>query len=194
MAPPLGGPHDGGGAQFSIPAFAEPFLHALFGPDATQHAARGSYPGYFQRAFERGLARADGPRNPFLQHLLRGSYREEDAPAFLAPGALARDPGLELVQGSLDAVPDLGRFSVFSLSNVLDWAGDDLARSWGELLAARARPGASVVIRQLNNRREVRRFFEPAFRFDDALGERLLAEDRSLFYERVLVAFRAGAP
>ncbi len=40
------------------------------------------------------------------------------------------------------------------------------------------------------NRRDLRRWF-PAFRFDDHLGQELLARDRSLFYEKIEVGFRA---
>ena len=162
----------------------------MFGPDATRHAAPGSYPRYFQRAFERGLARKDAGENPFLQHVLLGHYRPEHAPAYLA---ITCAPELELVLGSLEAVPALERFKVYSLSNIFDWSDDALARSWGERLAAHARPGAAVLIRQLNNRRDVRRFFEPAFAFDEALGARFEEQDRSLFYERFLVAFRTDA-
>jgi S-adenosylmethionine-diacylglycerol 3-amino-3-carboxypropyl transferase len=171
-------------------AFHDSLLHATFGPEATQHAARGSYPGYFQRAFEHGLARKDAATNPFLQHVLLGYYKKANAPAYLD---LERNSALELIQGSLEAVPSLGRFSVYSLSNVFDWSNDALARSWAELLKGQARPGAVVLVRQLNNRREVRPLFEPAFRFDEALGARFLEQDRSLFYERILVAFRTSA-
>src|SRR5205823_2108826 len=62
-------------AVFST-VFNDPLLHAMFGRGATQHAEPGSYPGYFQRAFERGLFRDDGPRNPWLQHVLEGGTRE----------------------------------------------------------------------------------------------------------------------
>ncbi|WP_164009507.1 DUF3419 family protein [Pyxidicoccus trucidator] len=171
-------------------ALASPFLHAMFGPAATQHAAPGSYPGYFQAVFERGLQRADAPRNPFLQHVLLGAYRPEDAPEYLR----AQQPVvLTLVEGSLPDVPGLGRFDVVSLSNIFDWSDDSLVASWVALLSREARPGCAVLLRQLNNQRNLRRFFEPAFEFDDALGAELLAKDRSLFYERIEVGFRRAA-
>lgn len=174
------------GAAFAV-AFNDPLLHAMFGRAATQHAVPGSYPGYFQRVFERGLRRGDGPRNPFLQHVLLGAYREADAPGYVHARGL---PALELVEGSLGDVPGLERFGLYSLSNVFDWSDDALVAQWAGLLVERARPGAAVLIRQLNNERDVRRHFAPAFAFDDALGEELLARDRSLFYNRVEVGFR----
>ena len=98
--------------------------------------------------------------------------------------------GLELVLGSLTDVPRLDRFQLYSLSNIFDWADDRLPTEWGQLLASVAAPGSAVLIRQLNNRRDVRRFFAPAFHFDEALGAALQASDRSLFYERIEVGFR----
>jgi len=168
-------------------AFADPFLHAMFGPAATQHAAPGSYPGYFQATFERGLRREDAHRNPYLQHVLLGAYRPEDRPEYLR----AESPlPVTLVQGSLPDVPDLGRFDVISLSNIFDWSDDTLVSEWATLLSREARPGCAVLLRQLNNQRDLRRFFSPAFVFDDALGRQLQARDRSLFYERIEVGFR----
>jgi S-adenosylmethionine-diacylglycerol 3-amino-3-carboxypropyl transferase len=161
--------------------FHDALLQAMFGPAATQHADRGSYPGHFRAAFERGLARADAAGNPFLQRLLLGRV--------LRPVAwLGSTRAPALVEGQLDDVGDLARFGVVSLSNVLDWSDDALAAAWGARLRA-LRPGAAVLIRQLNNGRAVRRFFE-GFAFDDALGRALLARDRSLFYNRIEVAIR----
>jgi S-adenosylmethionine-diacylglycerol 3-amino-3-carboxypropyl transferase len=170
---------------FSL-ALHDALLHAMFGPAATQHAEPGSYPGYFQRAFERGLQRDDGPGNPFLAHVLLGEYLPAHAPDYLHAG---RPLAVELVHAELPDVPDLSRFDVVSLSNVFDWSGDDLVARWGESLRA-LRPGSAVVIRQLNNRRDVRRLL-PAFAFDDALGDDLLSGDRSLFYERIEVGLRS---
>ncbi|WP_338864438.1 DUF3419 family protein [Myxococcus stipitatus] len=168
-------------------AFADGLLHAMFGPAATQHAAPGSYPGYFQATFERGLRREDAHRNPYLQHILLGAYRPEDGPSYLR--ATSPRP-FQLIQGSLPDVPGLGRFDVISLSNIFDWSDDTLVAEWAALLSREARPGCAVLLRQLNNQRDLRRFFSPAFEFDDALGTRLQAQDRSLFYERIEVGFR----
>ncbi|MFP2905428.1 DUF3419 domain-containing protein, partial [Pyxidicoccus sp. 3LFB2] len=144
-------------------------------------------PGTSGAVFERGLQREDAPHNPFLQHVLLGAWRPEDAPEYLrAPGPVP----LTLVEGSLPDVPGLERFDVISLSNIFDWSDDSLVASWSALLCREARPGCAVLLRQLNNQRNLRRFFEPAFEFDDALGAELLAKDRSLFYERIEVGFR----
>lgn len=168
--------------------FADPMLHAMFGPAATQHAAAGSYPGYFQRAFERGLGRDDASANYFLRHVLIGDYVEGCAPDFFQHDTSAC--ALELLEASLLEVPALERFACISLSNIFDWSDDALVASWATHLAAHAAPGTQILIRQLNNQRDLRPFFAGAFRFDDALGASLQERDRSLFYERVVVAVR----
>lgn len=170
-------------------AFHDAFLHAMFGPAATQHATAGSYPGYFRAAFERGLRREDGATNAFLRHVLLGAYDPASPPDYMLS---RREPAIDLIEGTLLDVPDLERFDVFSLSNVFDWSDDALAASWAGALRD-ARPGAAVILRQLNNHRDVRRFFRSAFAFDDALGAALLRRDRSLFYDRIEVGFRMEA-
>jgi S-adenosylmethionine-diacylglycerol 3-amino-3-carboxypropyl transferase len=171
-------------------AFHDTFLHAMFGPAATQHAEPGSYPRYFREAFLRGLRAEEAHKNPFLQHVLLGAYLPGDAPDYTRAG---RFLDVELIEGSLPEVPELGRYDLYSLSNVFDWSGDELVAAWADVLKAAARPGSAVLLRQLNNRRDLRRFFAPEFQFDDALGEELLRRDRSLFYCRVEVGFRVGS-
>jgi S-adenosylmethionine-diacylglycerol 3-amino-3-carboxypropyl transferase len=165
-------------------AFNDGLLHAMFGPSATQHARPGSYPPYFQSAFSRGLRAPGSEHNPFLQHVFLGCYLPADAPDYVRRVPL---PAVELVPGTLLDVPRLGRFQLFSLSNVFDWSDDALVAEWADALRRQAPPGSAVLLRQLNNQRDLRRFFSPEFTFDDPLGRELLAADRSLFYERIEV-------
>ncbi|MFO0576366.1 MAG: DUF3419 family protein [Polyangia bacterium] len=207
-------------------AFCDPLLHAMFGPAATQHAEPGSYPGYFQAAFLRGLRREDAHRNYFLQHVLLGQYLPGCEPDYLRPSQPGESPAgslrsvegslrsvegslrsvegslrsvegsLRLVEGSLRdalAMPELREQDLYSLSNVFDWSEDALVAQWSAALKQFAPPGSAVLLRQLNNRRDLRRFFAPEFEFDDALGEALWRRDRSLFYSRIEVGFRRGA-
>lgn len=169
-------------ALFEV-AFAEGLLHAMFGPDATRHAARGSYPSYFQRVFERGLRRPDAASNPWLQHVLLQRY--------LTPSAfLTSRRRLEVSWhlGSLVDVPSLERFGVVSLSNIFDWSDAALVSAWAKALTA-TKPGALVVWRQLNNHRDWRPLFD-GFDEDEALSSRCTAMERALFYERVTVMRR----
>ncbi|MDX2013177.1 MAG: DUF3419 domain-containing protein [Myxococcaceae bacterium] len=164
-------------------AFTEGLLHAMFGPDATRHAPRGSYPAYFQRAFERGLGRGGAGENPYLQHVLLQRYRTP--PAFLTSGARL-DVSWHL--GTLTDVPALERFGVVSLSNVFDWSDEALVRAWASALQV-LRPGALVVYRQLNNQRDWRAHFS-GFTEDVARSDGWTRRERALFYERVTVLRR----
>jgi len=176
-------------ALFHI-AFNDAFLVSMFGPDAVQHAPPGSYPGYFQAVFERGLRHPDGPNNPFLQHVFLGHYLQDDAPSFLSQPAAARDFPARL--GGLPDIDDLDQYDLVHVSNIFDWSADAQVAAWCGALK-RLAPGAVVIIRQLNNTRDLRPFLAPAFRFEDALGRALQARDRSLFYNRVEVAVREDA-
>lgn len=178
--------------------FHDALLHAMFGPAATQHATPGSYPGYFRRVFERGLRTPGGAQNRFLQHVLLGRYLPGDEPLYLrcvrARGPLSAETNrLTLCPGTLLEVPRLARFGVVSLSNIFDWSDDTLVAAWAERLGEELAPGAVVVVRKLNNQRDVRRFFDRAFRADEATAAALLEEDQSLFYEALEIFVRRPA-
>ena len=165
-----------------------PLLDTMFGPEATQHAAPGSYPRYFQQVFEAGLARQDAPSNPFLQHILLGRYLPGDAHEHLTA---ARHLDLDLIEGGLLDVQDLSRFDFVQLSNIFDWSDDALITQWSQRLLD-LRAGSVILIRQLNNSRDLRAFFSPHFTFEEALSSELLAQDRSLFYNRIEVGVRTS--
>ena len=167
--------------------FGAPLLEAMFGPDATQHAEPGSYPDYFRRVFERGLTRPDARDNPFLHHVFLGHYLDRPGclPEFLARPP--RDPRYVALEQSLGEVEDFGRYDFIGLSNVMDWMGpEDVAGLLGRL-RAEARPGATVLWRQLNNDRDLQEQLAPEFRFDRDLQVRLHRADRSLFYSSLHV-------
>lgn len=171
-------------AAFEV-AFAEGLLHAMFGPDATRHAPRHSYPGYFQRVFERTLAAPGAAESPWLQHVLLQRY--VTPPDFLLAG---RALPVTWHLGALPDVPELRRFDVVSLSNVFDWSDEALVRAWADAVAALA-PGSVIIWRQLNNQRDWRPVFAPRFVVDEAASATATARERTGFYERVTVARRA---
>lgn len=175
-------------AAFHV-TFNTPFLNAMFGPAATQHAPRDSYPGYFQGVFEDGLLRENAAHNPFLQHVLCGAYLPGDEPPYINSPC---DSDIELIEGTLLDVPDLASFDLISLSNIFDWSDDALVEKWATHLKNLASPGCAILIRQLNNTRDLRPFFEPEFVFAPPWSAKLLEMDRSLFYNRIEVARRAG--
>ncbi len=167
-------------------AFDHTFLDVMFTPAATQHAAPGSYPRYFQQVIERGLNRDAAASNPFLQHILLGHFRKR--PPYLG----TTPPTFERVLGGLPDVPALDRFDLIHLSNIFDWMEQPAIESWCAALQDRCKPGAVIVNRQLNNKRRLEATFRPHFRFDEGLGDTLQRADRSLFYNRIMVGVHQG--
>jgi len=173
-------------------AFADPMLRTMFGPAAVQHALPGSYPAYFRARVEVGLAAADRATNPWLHHLLLGQYLPDPAawPPFLRrpPRDLRPFP---VVASTLQDVPSFAGFDLVQLSNVLDWMTDADCRRLIARLGGELRPGAAVLWRQLNDPRPLRDDFASAFAFDATRDARLLAAERSLFYDQVHAGIRA---
>lgn len=170
---------------FSL-AFDDAMLLAMFGPNAIQHAERGSYPAYFRQRIEAGLSAPDRAANPWLHHVLLGHYLDDPRawPPFL------RDPPRDLrpfprIVGELAAVPSFAPYDLVQLSNVLDWTDDAGCRALALRLAAELRPGARILWRQLNDPRDLVGHFAAAFDFDPRLDAELTAKERSLFYDRV---------
>lgn len=167
-------------------AFSDDLLIATFGPDAVQHAERGSYPAYFRRRIELGLAADDRGDNPWLHHVLLGHYlpRRSAWPPYLqnAPVTL---PQLPTHRASLLDAPPFGRFDFVQLSNVMDWMAPAACRALAERLCREMRPGTAILWRQLNNERDLTGLFRPAFTFDERRDAELTRTERSLFYNRV---------
>ena len=170
--------------------FSDSLLNAMFGPDATQHAEAGSYPRYFQTLFEKGLTSAAAFDNYFLHHVFLGYYLQRPAslPYYLL--APPTDYRFQMVEGTLDRVPELQRFDLISLSNIMDWMPLAESASLISHLQNEMKPGASVLYRQLNNYTDLSTYFGDSFTFNTALGARFQEIERSLFYSSVHVGKR----
>ncbi len=170
--------------------FSDSLLNAMFGPDATQHAEPGSYPRYFQRLFEKGLTSAAAFDNYFLHHVFLGYYLQRPAslPYYLL--SPPTDYCFQMIEGTLDRVPDLQRFDIVSLSNIMDWMPlVEISALIGHL-QREMKSGASVLYRQLNNDTDLSACFGDSFEFNAALGVRCQSTERSLFYSNVHVGKR----
>ncbi len=167
--------------------FSDVLLRTTLVGQGAAFADAAGQPHYFAAAFARALRRDAAPENPFLQHVFVGAYAHESAPHYIRNPTPYR---VKTVHGSIFDVPDLGRFDVVSLSNLLDSASDEELGRWAALLVDKLRPGSSILLRQLNSARRLRSFFEPAFRFDDWLGRSYFMRERSVLYNRVEVGFR----
>ena len=170
--------------------FSDSLLNAMFGPDATQHAEPGSYPRYFQQLFEKGLTSATAFDNYFLHHVFLGYYLQRPAslPYYLL--SPPTDYCFQTIEGTLDRVPDLQRFDLISLSNIMDWMPLTESVALIGHLQREMKSGASVLYRQLNNDTDLSACFGDAFAFNAALGIRCQSTERSLFYSSVHVGKR----
>ncbi|MDE0468271.1 MAG: DUF3419 family protein [Candidatus Poribacteria bacterium] len=170
--------------------FSDSLLNAMFGPDATQHAEAGSYPRYFQTLFEKGLTSTAAFDNYFLHHVFLGYYLQRPAslPYYLL--APSMDYRFQMIEGTLDQVPELQRFDLISLSNIMDWMPLAEIVSLISYLQNEMKPGANVLYRQLNNYTDLSTYFGDSFEFNAALGVRFQETERSLFYSSVHVGKR----
>ena len=170
--------------------FSDSLLNAMFGPEATQHAEPGSYPRYFQRLFENGLTSAAAFDNYFLHHVFLGYYLQRPAslPYYLL--SPPTDYHFEMVEGTLDQVPELQRFDLISLSNIMDWMPLTESAALIGHLQNEMKPGATVLSRQLNNATDLLPYFGDSYAFNTALGGQFQRAERSLFYSSVHVGKR----
>lgn len=163
--------------------FSDPMLLAMFGKNAIQYAAPGSYPAYFQRVLEKGLLKTGAKTNYFLHHIFLGYYLDD--PKCLPSYLKNQIRGLrefEYIETDAQNGPHFGRFDVISLSNIFDWMDKSDVAQLTSRLPKEMKSGAWIVYRQLNNLSDLRSNFGPAFRFDDQLAANLHTSDRSLFY------------
>jgi S-adenosylmethionine-diacylglycerol 3-amino-3-carboxypropyl transferase len=170
--------------------FSDALLETMFGPDATQHAPRGSYPAYFQQAIERGLHRNDAATNPWLHQVLLGHWLDDALPTWLTASTAPIPP--PMLHTTMQQAPSFAGFDLVQLSNLFDWMASDVVDGIVARLCAECMPGSVVVLRQLNNQRPVEHAFAAAFDLVEPLSTTLTSSDRSLFYERVLVFRRRG--
>ena len=95
-----------------------------------------------------------------------------------------------MVEGTLDQVPELQRFDLISLSNIMDWMPLTEIAALINHLQNEMKPGASLLYRQLNNHTDLSTDFGDVFEFNAALGVRCQEVERSLFYSSVHVGKR----
>lgn len=166
-------------------------LVALFGQEATQNP-RLPFHEHFAWRTRVALGRADAATNPFLHQMYGGRFvlgypydwLKSTAP-LQAEIVWHQGRMLDVLAGLPAASADL-----VHLSNILDWLSPAQA---SQTLAAAARvmkPGARLILRQLNSTLEMETLAE-GIRWDLAQGEAMEKRDRSFFYPRILVGTRS---
>lgn len=174
--------------------FSDPILIAMFGTQAIQHATPGSYPGYFQKVFERGLLDTNARHNYFLHHVFLGHYldRKESLPAYLTENLPKLPWRINFLNCAAEDIGSFDKFDLLSFSNIFDWMNGPDVEPLARKVGAEAKVGAWLVYRQLNNDNDIRALFGKDFRFDDKLARKLHSKDRSLFYSSLHIARKVG--
>lgn len=165
--------------------FNDGLLTAMFGPQATQHAFRGSYPGYFKSAFERALRAPGAQTNYFLHSIFLGHYLK-DLPLYLSQ-PVSVDPHFTYVRGTLDQITDLEKFDFIGLSNIFDWMPEKEVENTVQRLSQEMEEGAVVVYRQLNQNKNFQKLFDASFIFNTSLADELIKIERSFFYSKISI-------
>ncbi len=166
--------------------FGDRLLETMFGDQATQYAPPGSYPHYFQRAFERALTQLPTHDNYFLSQILLGRSIG-CRPPYLTCALTDRLDRLSFHQADLEQFLSRPRapYDLVCLSNVFDWMDQPAIERVCRLLLRAVRPGSRIVLRQINNQRALPAVMRDALEPLEAEADDWLARDRSFFYSRL---------
>lgn len=169
--------------------FHDSVLRTMFGQAAIQHAPEGSYPQYFKTQFERAFTKSNAHQNYFLHHVFLGHYlkNSDSLPYYLI--SPKSHEGIEYIQGELSSVENIGQYDFIQLSNIMDWMSESENFELANVINQNIQPGTVILIRQLNNKQPVLKYF-PDFKLDTGLSTKLLEADRSIFYSSILCLVR----
>ena len=93
---------------------------------------------------------------------------------------------INFIHGQLTDVKEISKFNLISLSNIFDWSDDNLVSKWSKYLQ-NLKSGSYVTIRQLNNSRNLNKYFDEYFHEEKSIAKEFLRKDRSLFYNNFIV-------
>tara|TARA_Y100001968_G_scaffold42908_1_gene32973 strand:+ start:440 stop:1396 length:957 start_codon:yes stop_codon:yes gene_type:complete len=163
--------------------FCDKFVHSIFDESATQNAEPNSYPKYFQKIFLEGFIKKDSNDNPWLHHIFLGKYLANKCLPHIQSN---KKININFIHGQLTDVKEISKFNLISLSNIFDWSNDSLVSKWSKYLQ-KLKSGSYVTIRQLNNSRNLNKYFDEYFDEEKSIAKEFLTKDRSLFYNNFIV-------
>jgi S-adenosylmethionine-diacylglycerol 3-amino-3-carboxypropyl transferase len=170
--------------------FSDVVLNTMFGPSATQHAEKKSYPAYFRKVFEYGLCRNDCSTNYFLHHLLFSSYDLNHLPPYLVTNTPENFSEFDYINLSVEQITSFSNFDFMSFSNIFDWSSTDYIQQLATKIKNESKPGSIIIFRQLNNPQDFKKVFTPDFKFNEKMETELLSKDRSLFYSQLNIGIK----
>ncbi len=167
--------------------FSDKLLITMFGEAAIQYAEPASYPHYFKSKIENGLRRADKSSNYFLHHFFLGHYidNQDTIPPYCL--SQSKIEAFKMYHATINEIENLQDYDMINLSNILDWSSETEIQQCFAILVEKLKPGAVVLYRQLNNNNSYQALYESNFQLNEELGQELINEDRSLFYQKINV-------
>ncbi len=169
-------------------------LVCLFGKDATQNPRR-AFAEHFAWRTRLSMSRPDRNKNPFLWQLLLGQFPTHSAYDWLLQATAETSPPVaELIQHCGRMVEFLrtlpaGCADLVHLSNILDWLSPEDATETLVCTYRVLKAGGHVILRQLNSTLNIPDLDSPIL-WNQALGARMVHEDRSFFYPNIHVGIR----
>ncbi len=172
-------------------------FHRAYDPAFFAHLEQPSFAAHFRLRAEFTLTRLSVRSNYFLHQMLTGAYPAHDpdgVPPYLSEaGSRAisdTSDALTLVDGSvteyLKTLPDAS-VSGFALSNICEWLAPAAIDELFAQVVRTARPEARLCFRNFVGWTEVPERWRASVVEDRALGERLIARDRSVVQRRIAV-------
>jgi S-adenosylmethionine:diacylglycerol 3-amino-3-carboxypropyl transferase len=172
-------------------------FHRAYDPAFFAHLEQPSFAAHFRSRAEYTLTRLGVRDNYFLHQMLTGVYpadHPDGVPPFLGEAGCRAisdaSDALTLVDGSvteyLKTLPDAS-VSGFALSNICEWLSPDAIDELFAHVVRTARPEARLCFRNFVGWTEVPERWRALVVEDRALGERLIARDRSVVQRRIAV-------
>jgi S-adenosylmethionine-diacylglycerol 3-amino-3-carboxypropyl transferase len=179
---------------------SDDLLITMFGEDAVQHAEKNSYPKYFKKVFENAILSEDN--NYFIDHLLFDQYFIENNELPLYLKKLKENSDIEnskLIENlkfnyilnklpfknELIGLKDIKSYDMIDLSNIFDWMDEIKIKQIVKQLSKEMKSDSFLVFRQINNEKEIVKYFEKDFIIDEKICNSLKKKSKSLFYNKI---------
>lgn len=179
-------------------AFAQDRVQEALGPAAVAFAAE-PLAEHLARACADGMLAHDARANPHLHLALTGYLPEAEAalPAYFRARAAVQDLGpkrLRLHEGRLGAQLNIlaatGPFDVIDTGAETDFMPLEGVRHLFQRAAEALSPGGAIVARRFHGAYDLQAELSAALPVDQAMTEALAAQDRSILYRELAVAFK----
>lgn len=167
-------------------------LRRALDPACLRHVPEAGFDRLFLGLFERGLFSLPVGENYFLHEMLTGRYPDEARPPWLQPAGAAHlaSGRLQLVDGAFTDFLRTERdqsLDALALSNICEWLDEAEQRLLFAEVVRVLRPGGYLVFRNFLGHTQVPEAFADALLEQPERGRTLIARDRSLLQQRLVI-------